>query len=193
MKKAILSAAVAFFAITVANAQTEFGIKGGLNASTLSIEGSNSSKVKSLFGANGGFFASIPASKNFFVQPELAFSMEGARFENAAGGTTEQRINLINLPIMFKYVTNSGFFVEAGPQVGLIISAKQKTGSVETNFEDNINSANLAAGGGVGFKLGEALGVGARYMFGVRNVSKIGGARTNINNASLNLFYTFGR
>ncbi len=194
MKKIILSAAVALLAITGVQAQTSFGLKAGLNASTASVEGLNSSNVKSLFGANGGFFATIPVEKNFFVQPELAFSMEGARYENAVGPSTEARINLINLPIMLKYVTKSGLYFEGGPQVGLIISAKAKTGSApELNFEDNLNSVSMAAGGGIGYKFSDAVGVGARYMFGVRNIAKDGGARTNLNNASLNLSYTFGK
>ena len=190
MKKLILSAAVALLAITGAQAQVAFGLKGGLNVSNLSGSLINSDEAKSLFGGNGGLFASIPASKNFYIQPEVAYSLEGAQAKSSNGNT---KLNFVNLPVMLKYVTNSGFFVEAGPQLGILTSAKVKSGNITSDIKDQLKSTNFSLGGGIGYKLDPSLAVGARYMAGVSDLTENNGNTLKSNNLSINLFYTFNK
>lgn len=190
MKKLILSAAVAFLAISGAQAQTAFGLKGGLNVSNLSGSSVDNSDAKSLFGGNAGFFASIPASKNLYVLPEVSFSLEGAKLKSS---DTDLKLNYVNIPVLLRYVTNSGFFVEAGPQLGILTSAKTKFGSTTIDVKDQLKSTNFSAGAGLGFKLDESVAVGARYMFGISDISESSVNELKSNNLSINLFYTFGR
>ena len=68
MKKIIL-AAIAVMAFSFANAQeTRFGVKGGLNLSTL---GGDASGVSSLVGFHVGGFAEIKIIEKLAIQPEL--------------------------------------------------------------------------------------------------------------------------
>lgn len=189
MKKMVLSAAVALLAITGLQAQTSFGLKAGLNVSKLTGSNFDNQKVKSLFGANGGVFASIPAGKNFSVQPELSFSMEGAQEENS---NAKLKVNFINLPVMLKYRTESGFFVEAGPQVGYLASAKADGNGATIDFKDQLQSFNFSAGAGLGYQLDKSIGVGARYMFGLSDILE-NNTTMKSNALSVNLFYTFGK
>ncbi len=190
MKKIILSVAVAFFAITGAQAQASFGLKAGLNVSNLSGSAVSANNTKSLFGGNGGVYASIPAGTNFYVQPEVSYSLEGAKTNSS---NTTNKINFVNVPVMFKYVTKSGFFVEAGPQIGFVTSAKAETGNVTIDFKDQLKSTNFSAGAGLGFKLDPSIAVGARYMFGISDLSETNSNELKSNNLSINLFYTFGK
>ncbi len=191
MKKFLLSAAVAFFALTGVQAQVGFGLKGGLNISNLGGDDVDDDAFKSLFGANAGIYASVPVSKTFFVQPELSFSMEGAKVDGIDDAAL--KLNYINLPVMLKYQTMGGFFVEAGPQVGLLLSARAKDDDVNLDVKEGFNTANISVGGGLGYKLDESLSVGARYMLGVRSIAKEDDVKTTANTLSVNLFYTFGK
>lgn len=190
MKKLILSAAVAILAISGAQAQTAFGLKGGLNVSNLYGSGVSNDATKSLFGGNGGFFASIPASTNFYIQPEVSYSMEGAMYK---GSDAKTKLNFVNIPVMLKYVTPGGFFVEAGPQLGILVSAENEVNDVESDIKGLLKSTNFSVGGGIGFKLDPSIAVGARYMAGLSNLTENNPSELKSNNLSINLFYTFGR
>ena len=190
MKKLILSAAVALLAITGAQAQVALGLKGGLNVSNLYGSAVSNNNTKSLFGANAGIFASIPAATNFYVQPELSYSLEGAMYKTPDAKT---KLNFVNIPVMLKYVTKSGFFVEAGPQLGIITSAKTEIGNVTTDIKDNLQNVNFSVGGGIGFKLDPSLALGARYMAGVSDLTENNSTELRSNNLSINLFYTFNK
>ncbi len=84
MKKLILGLAVT--AGTLAFAQqtpssvgaATFGIKGGMNVSSLS-NGADLSDSKSKIGFNAGVFANIPLASSFSVQPEVIYNDLGSK------------------------------------------------------------------------------------------------------------------
>ncbi|MFZ0598175.1 MAG: outer membrane beta-barrel protein, partial [Flavobacterium sp.] len=81
MKKVILCA-IAIMAFGFANAQkTRFGVKGGLNIAT--IGGADESNA--LVGFQLGGFAEINIWKKLYIQPELLFSAQGAKFDGYNG------------------------------------------------------------------------------------------------------------
>jgi hypothetical protein len=108
-------------------AQTKFGIKGGVNASTIAVSLSeyspeyyvqNETKYKYNTGFNGGVFVEFPLTKMFSFQPELALSVKGMRSETSilqnrpaeSGFSTQElraksKISLyyIELPLYIKY------------------------------------------------------------------------------------------
>src|SRR5881398_3316882 len=121
---------------------TRFGLKAGVNFSTLKLEGSGNSNTSNstedLAGLNGGFFANIPIGGVFKFQPELVYSSQGSKFTSTTQvpfsgtvtSTSNMKLNYINLPLLIQAQTASGFFVETGPQLGYLIAAKNEpTGS----------------------------------------------------------------
>ena len=147
MKKIILTVA-AVFVLGFANAQeVKFGVKGGLNLSTIkstfpSINGKavTSPDNKMAVGFHVGGFAEIGLSDKLSFQPELLFSMEGAKFESTESGTknignqsftyTDNKTknivtNYINVPLLIKFKATENLFFVAGPQVGFLMSAKE--------------------------------------------------------------------
>jgi hypothetical protein len=115
MRKTIL--ALAIFTVGFTNAQeTKFGVKGGLNIASLT----NSSGASSLIGINIGGFAEFKLNEKFAVQPELLYSGQGLKYQ----GLGNFNMNYINIPVMAKYYITEEFNLEAGPQVGFLMSAK---------------------------------------------------------------------
>ena len=90
--------------------------------------------------------------------------MEGAEYDET---NSEITLHCINLPVMFQY-NASGLIVEAGPQLGFLLSAKEN-GTDATNAYENVN---IAFGFGLAYKMKEGLGFSARYNLGLTGVAK---------------------
>lgn len=163
MKKIMIVFAV--FISSAAFAQKfEIGAKAGANVSNFTGTGNwQNVKAKSLVGYHIGAFMSFFIGNNFAVQPEVLFSSQGAKFESA-GKTTDQKIYYVNVPLLLKYRTTSGFYIEAGPQIGF------KTGESSSNMDSLAKSTDLSVAGGIGFHSRAGLGIGVRYTAGISKV-----------------------
>lgn len=187
MKKIILSAA-AILAFGFASAQeTRFGAKAGLNLANL---GGDVEDTDMKVGFHVGGFAEIMISDKFAVQPELLFSTQGAKSEYSEdfGGmdvNIEENLKLayLNIPIMAKYYVTEGFNIQAGPQVGFLMSAKADaeasaggmSESVEEDVKDQMETIDFGVNVGLGYNFGENFGVEARYNIGMSNLYKDSG------------------
>lgn len=191
MKRVILSFAILMTGAVAANAQTSFGIKAGVNISNLHGSDVKSSDYKSLIGANGGLYAHIPAGKQFAVQPELLYSLEGAKLQNSDGRI---ELDYVNVPVMLQYVNPSGFYLEAGPQIGFLTTAKTKTGNVTVNVKDQLKTVNFSVGAGLGYNFTPNVGAGLRYTLGLTTINDAT-PKTDVKtgNLAIGLHYTFGR
>ncbi|CAN1516369.1 Outer membrane protein beta-barrel domain containing protein [Flavobacteriaceae bacterium] len=178
MKKIILTAA-AVFAFSFANAQdTKYGVKGGLSMSSTSEEGASS-----LLAFHLGGFAEFKISDKFAVQPELLYSAQGAKF---TGGNLN--LNYINIPVMAKYYVADAFSIEAGPQIGFLMSAKADG----TDVKDGYNSTDFALNLGAGYNLNETMSLGLRYNMGLSNAVKdFEGVSTDSKNSSIQLSFGY--
>ncbi len=189
MKKLILSFAIVAFTAVGVNAQVGFGIKGGLNIS--SLRGDDDEGLKSLIGGNAGFFANIPMSGMFSIQPEVLFSMEGAQVDET--GDPKILLNYINIPLMLKYSDPSGFYGELGPQVGILASAKAKAdGESDVDIKELFKSTNFSLGVGAGWNFSPQVGVGVRYNLGLSNIADADDGDVKTGNFSIGIHYSFG-
>lgn len=183
MKKIILTA-VAVFAFSFANAQeTKFGAKAALNIATLTGDVGDAS---SLVGFQIGGFAEIKISEKFALQPELMYSGQGA----SSDVDGDLKLNYINIPVMAKYYVAKSFSLEAGPQIGFLLSAKAEGVDVKEFFESVDFGLNL----GAGYDFTDKFSAGLRYNFGLSNVAKTESEdNTDIKNGvfSLSVGYKF--
>lgn len=165
MRKVLLLSIFLFVTGVVANAQLKFGVKAGANISNVAVE-----KSENKVGFNTGVFAQYKFAK-FAVQPEVLFSMQGAKFD---GGKSE--LNYINIPVMAQYYIIPGLAVEAGPQLGFLISAKDKVdGEDFSDVKDFMNSTDFAINFGASYELPVLpVGVFARYSLGLSDIAKEG-------------------
>jgi opacity protein-like surface antigen len=164
MKKIILSM-IAVLAFGFTNAQeTRFGIKGGLNLT--SFAGGNYYDAKSLVGFQIGGFAEIKVIEKLAIQPELLFSTQGANLEYRNEGDYDAKLNYINVPVLAKFYVTKEFTVEAGPQIGFLVSAKEDG----HNAKDFYKSTDFGFNFGAGYNFTDNLSVGLRYTVGLSNV-----------------------
>lgn len=158
----------ALFAQT-AQAQISIGAKGGLNVSNLNgISDVQGLESKALFGFHVGGYATFNFGRNFAIHPEVVYSTQGAKLESA---TSSENLNLnyFNVPIMLRFLSNNGFFVEVGPQFGFQVgSVDLGTIGQGTNFQNTVKNSDLAACVGLGFQPTKSpFGIGARYNIGL--------------------------
>jgi hypothetical protein len=167
MKKlALVFLAGISFATT--NAQFQFGVKAGANFSTLS--GSDVQDAKALVGVNAGVYAKLPIAHSLFIQPELVYSGQGAKFDDGTA-TATQHVNYFNVPVLLKYQNFTGFFLETGPQLGLLLSAKVKESGVSVDDKNSWKSSDFSWVFGVGYKIPTTqLAIDARYALGISNI-----------------------
>lgn len=165
MKKIILSA-IAIMAFAFTNAQsTRFGIKGGLNLST--VVGGDVEDTKSLVGFHVGGFAEIKVVDKFYIQPELLYSAQGTKVEGPFGEDYDIKLDYLNIPVLAKYYIADKFSVEAGPQLGVLLSAKVEG----EDFKDSTRSVDFGFNVGAGYNFTDNLSIGLRYTIGLSPLS----------------------
>jgi hypothetical protein len=59
-----------------------FGVKAG--ASLTNVTGDNTGNAKNIFGFHGGLIANFAVNDAFSIQPELLYSMKGAKLEESS-------------------------------------------------------------------------------------------------------------
>jgi opacity protein-like surface antigen len=175
--------------LTTASAQVSFGGKAGMNVSSYS--GTDNDGMKSKIGFHIGAFAQVPVQGSFSVQPELVFSMQGAKSEYL-NENVKYNIGYLNIPVLAKYTHSSGLYGETGPQFGFLLSAKSKYDGDSENIKDDFKKFDLSWGFGAGYKVVENISVGLRYNLGLVNV--IDNDDTNLKNSVLQVgvAYTLG-
>ncbi|GEN65913.1 MULTISPECIES: porin family protein [Chryseobacterium] len=150
---------------TSASSPVRFGLKAGLNVSSLSNGGWNSKA-----GFYGGVFANIPVAQDFSVQPEVLYSGMGAK----AKSNSDVKFNLdyIAVPVMFQYNALPNLYLEAGPQFSFLVSSKLKDNSNSLDVKDGTKSFDFGLGLGAGYYFTPNIGVNVRYVAGLSDVAK---------------------
>lgn len=194
----IISALFCFLSFTAIHAQeSAFGIKGGLNLSTMSTKGNDDKNLNP--GFHAGIFDKIAFSENFAIQPELMYSTQGLKinYEGLVDGETKFNLNYINLPVNLVFNLTDNLWLQAGPYIGYLINAKMKSNAevislFEINSEDvidrkNFNTLDYGIATGLGFGAGPVI-FGVNYNFGLNVVAKdnepihamLGDAKNNV-------------
>lgn len=170
MKKTISFFLVAIFSFSflTIDAQNAIGVKGGVNIANLS--GFNG---RSRISGHGGLFLHHTINRNWCFQPELLFSGEGQRYFSN-GDEHTLALNYLQVPLMIQYYPVPNIYLEAGPQVGLLVSAADKINGLDeahTNAKEDFSTAQIALSLGAGIKVSEQIILYGRYNFGLTDVS----------------------
>lgn len=186
MKKLILLMSI--LSVNYCFAQhSSFGIKGGANVSNIWIKNNNSSDYKAGFYV--GVLDHVHLTRQWAIQPELMFSSIGGKFKTGSD-TYNTDLNYINLPILFQYMFGEGFRVEAGPQLGLLVSAKDKNNGNSSDVKSSFKTGDFSFPIGLGYLSPAGLGVDARWVPGLSDIQK-SGLSTGNNTFQIGLFYQF--
>ncbi len=191
MKKLLLIAAVAVFGFTSVNAQeVSFGAKAGLNfASVGGGDEENFPKNTGKTAFNVGAVAKIGISEKFAVQPELVYSSQGFKFSTGlADDDANAKLDYINIPVLADFTVGSGFSLQAGPQVGFVITHKIDVDNVgETELDDVGTDFSIALG--AQYELDSGLFFQARYTLGMADITPDVDIQNNVISFSVGYFF----
>jgi hypothetical protein len=156
------------FLSAAVRAQVSIGLVGGLNVSSYtSYKFTSDWKV----GLLAGGYVEIPLSRRFALEADLLYSQKGGNYTVGGAGQYTQRLNYLSLPVLFEYHVTSKFSLEAGPEVGLLLS--DKIHSNEGTFDPHsYRSVDKGLAFGAVYRLPAGFAVGLRYVAGFAPITK---------------------
>lgn len=165
---ATLLLSVVFYTQAQGSGDIRFGAKAGFNMSTLGGDANYSYDAKPGFHLGG--VVEIPVSDKLLIQPEALISLQGS------GGFFQDDLNFwyLNVPVMAKYNIWDKLFIEAGPQVSLLLSdnldGNLYGGNTQIGFESN--GLDFGFGAGAGYRLDDNFYFQLRINTGFINALK---------------------
>ncbi len=154
---------------SITNAQAKFGIRGGLNASTVSFD--NLANKSERYGFHLGVFIDVPVINNFIsLVPEVSYSVKGTAFEPL---NKRQTLNMdyvdFLLPVAFKL---GAFDLQVGPFISYLVTTPDYTVSDDTRVIIDAfdkTDAGLTAGLSYNFR---PFFMAVRYNQGLMDITK---------------------
>jgi outer membrane immunogenic protein len=210
MNKIILSISLLVITAISAKAQIKFGIKGGMNVSSISNTSSyeyqipnNSPKFTARIGYNIGAFANIHLKGLFSLETEAYYSLEGAKnnfsvtdqYGNILSDHGVQDLSYLQIPVMARITFwKKRLYAELGPQIGFLLSAKDKPAGEKTiDDKSDFNTVDCAFVTSIGIMFPAGIGFNLRYNEGVIPVFKNTDISYQTNSTfQVNAFYQFG-
>lgn len=199
MKKSILIIAVVLFGTTTLSAQEywNFGVKGGVNFST--VTGDYIDSPKSRTGFNIGVLAEIPIADRFSIQPEVLYSAQG--FTEASidqdnfadiDDNVEYQLDYIQVPVLAKIYLIDGLSLQAGPSFNFKVNEEWDYTPLEEGNDvelDEAQSFEFGGAAGLEYKFNNGFFVQGRYSYGFTDVIE----DSEINNSTIQagIGYTF--
>ncbi|MFZ1703126.1 MAG: porin family protein [Saprospiraceae bacterium] len=173
---------------TIQAQHINIGIKGGLNAFTISSNNNTDYNVK--LGFVAGLLGHIHLSQKYAFQPEIVYSVQGSSYK-ISGSDSKLNLNYINIPLIFQYMYDNGFRLQAGPQVGFLTGAKFVSGSNEVDLKSSFKSTDIGVSVGMSYvKPSTGLGIDVRYNHGLTDIDVSSNKSFN-RGGQLTIFYLF--
>lgn len=191
MKKLTLVVAL-MTAVIASNAQgLRIGLAGGFNSTwlfnkTVSDAG-DELDYKSSFGGQFGIAALYNFKENIGISLDVLYNSVNQKYTLRAGNTTyetETSLNLISMPLLFRYTGEKGPYFEIGPEFSILSGGTISRDAVpslglaayEADIEgEELAGLNIAAvlGFGVDIKASEQLTItaGLRFAWGFTDVN----------------------
>ena len=188
----LITGAVSAQNINSPKGHINIGIKGGVNY--YNIHNDNSTNFDSKIGFNLGLLGHIHVAKHFALQPEIQYSAQGAKY-TITNGNNKINLNYINVPVLLQYMWDNGFRVQAGPQAGILVSAKEGINDNKIDVKNNYKPLDLGVSFGASYiHPSTGVGIDARYNLGLSNINENSVTNTKSTNRGLqvSLFYIFG-
>lgn len=188
---------VAFFGfVAISSAQIEpiFGVKGGVSFTNLTADkdanGGNFGGLDSpdtKIGFHAGLAADVKIAELFGIGGELLYSQQGTKTEGTlpvikTPYSNTFQLDYLSIPVLAKVYPFEGVNVYAGIQPSILLTAKQKNKlgdketSVDLKKENNdfavMNNTDISIPLGVGYRANESFSFDARYNLGTSAVFK---------------------
>lgn len=178
MKKTCFAFFILLSSLAVSFAQTQFGVKGGLNFANLAVDLDEIDDTNLKLALTAGGFARMEMSNWLIIQPEVLYTFKGSKYE--FGETTVRaNLNYFDVPVAAVVpLFGSPVSIHAGPQLSFLTKARYKYKSsvfgndmVVDDSRENYRNIDLGGFFGLGYNR-DRLQFEARLVRGVINVEK---------------------
>jgi hypothetical protein len=194
MKK-IMLALMLLVTVSAASAQDfRVGAKGFFNSTWLfnnniSDRGNDADYVAS-FGVTTGITSALYFTGDLAVSLDLFYTwhnqtLTGVLASGSDAYTSSTTVNYLDIPILFHVSSEGGPYVELGPQVSLLLGAKETYDDVSStlghvvvskDFKNDFSGLNLAGVLGFGYDIEASdqvlINVGLRFGYGITDATK---------------------
>ena len=158
----------------------KFQIVAGVNAANMNFNKGvpvPASHISPSFktGFTFGVLINISLADNILLQPGYYFSQRNGADKSTA---TDYSMNYLSLPVLLSYNISPSIAVAAGPQVEILISAKNKNNGVSNNITHDTEERSIGLTAGIDFNPFHSFLISARYMHGLNHIGI--GQRSNI-------------
>lgn len=143
--------------------EAQYGLKAGINFAELWGEDALPESDRKV-GYSFGLYASYKISKEWKIQPEVIWSLQGEKSKDSG----RYKVSYINIPILFKWKSNK-FYTEVGPQLGILTINTAKSVPESLRLE-NFETFDFSLNAGIGYEIFEDWSIGLRYIQGVTNM-----------------------
>ncbi|MBO5614449.1 MAG: PorT family protein [Prevotella sp.] len=208
------STSSSFFSTEKANLPVTFGIRGGLNISSMSLK--DDSDLKSRAGFNIGVAVDFPIMESFYVQSGLYYTSKGFKLENeksrtsmTSGIKSETKVNIgyLEIPVLASYRYNfndaNQLQFNFGPYFAYGLHGKEKekttlddgyvTHDKEYDWYSDLKAKHFDLGLqiGLGITLAKHYYAGIAYEFGLVSQVKDADGYVKNRNFMVNVGYQF--
>ncbi|WP_333876065.1 porin family protein [Flavobacterium sp.] len=188
MKKMLVMLTLLGFVYISQAQEVKWGIKAGYSVSNFK---GDYDQIDYVSGFHAGGLVKMGLNEKWGLQAELLYAMEGGRYDLAISeppfsAKIAEKVTLgyLNLPLLAQYKVAGGLTIEAGPQIGFLLSGKTEynsevtigeeiiTGSGELDIKDRLKTLSYGVNLGLGYEFKNNLFLQARYHIGLANISK---------------------
>lgn len=201
MKNLLLIIAVGLFAFP-SQAQSRFGMKGGLSITSMKSEGWDNKQPK--MGTVFGILVEKKLKGNFFFKHELIWSRKGFRFDEGYQFTNGVlNLNYLSLPLLLGYRPAAKLAFVAGPEFAFLLRANSRFNNSSQNVTNGYTRYEICLNAGAQYQLSKQLVAELRLSHGIIDVNGavvthplidyIGVYKAKNQALQLNVFYLFSR
>jgi Outer membrane protein beta-barrel domain len=122
-----------------------------------------------------GFLLRVPLAKNFFLQPEYAYTQRNGSDKSLG---TDYSLNYLSMPILLNYKITPAIAILAGPQLELLVNAKSNDHTTSTNITHDTEERSIGATAGIEAEIKKRFILSARYLQGLNHIGI--GQRSNV-------------
>ena len=187
---AALALVVSLLAAGTASAQDmRFGVRGGVNFSTVQNEPSVGSDGYTMRqGLVAGAFFIMPLGW-VHLQPEVLYTSKGAALD-LQGIDSKLVLDYLEIPVLARWRLGQRFYVAAGPAVAWRLKATSRTkfsgATEETDLGDSVKVYDVGVVGAVGVRFGKVL-VDGRYTHGLTDIDSDTSDEVTVRNRAITI------